>query len=30
MRDAFTEEVNGLLTRLGIPAPDPAVGRRYT
>jgi 1,2-phenylacetyl-CoA epoxidase catalytic subunit len=30
MRAAFTEEVNGLLTKLAIPIPDPTAGRRYT
>ncbi len=30
MRSAFIEEVNGLLTRLGIAIPDPAAGRRYS
>lgn len=30
MRDAFTAEVNGLLTKLEIPLPDPRAGRRFT
>jgi hypothetical protein len=30
MRDEFTEEVNNLLTKLEIPVPDPAVGRRFS
>jgi ring-1,2-phenylacetyl-CoA epoxidase subunit PaaA len=30
MRDEFTEEVNNLLTKLEIPIPDPATGRRFS
>jgi ring-1,2-phenylacetyl-CoA epoxidase subunit PaaA len=29
MRDDFISEVNNLLTKLGIPVPDPTAGRRY-
>jgi len=30
MRDEFTAEVNNLLTKLEIPIPDPAAGRRFS
>ncbi|HYL58982.1 MAG TPA: Phenylacetic acid catabolic protein [Candidatus Acidoferrales bacterium] len=30
MRDEFTAEVNNLLTKLDIPIPDPAAGRRFS
>jgi len=30
MRAAFTDEVNGLLTKLEIPLPDPTAGRRFS
>jgi ring-1,2-phenylacetyl-CoA epoxidase subunit PaaA len=30
MRAAFIDEVNGLLTKLEIPLPDPTIGRRYS
>jgi ring-1,2-phenylacetyl-CoA epoxidase subunit PaaA len=30
MRDAFTAEVNNLLTKLDIPLPDPSAGRRFS
>jgi ring-1,2-phenylacetyl-CoA epoxidase subunit PaaA len=30
MRDEFTAEVNGLLTKLEIPIPNPTTGRRYS
>lgn len=30
MREDFTREVNALLSKLGIPIPDPAAGRRFS